>query len=422
MKKLLNIVLFLTIAVASFGEYSYPLKNPYMATILGSSQMMTPNIKKNVPRENYKVKIDDREIPEQFWYSEGFKFSLIKQKEKAPLIFLLAGTGASYNSLRNKLFQRILYTAGYNVISMPSVTNGNFLLNISKTKMPGIIYEDSIDMYKAMKIAYEKVKDEIDVSEFYLMGYSLGATESGMIAYIDEGEKAFDFKRVFMVNPAVDAYKSAIRLDNFVSWEPVDRAKNMKQLIEDIVGLIKSNANPEYQKLDIATVFSIFSKVKMSDDEMKKLIGGAFRLSSMNLNYVSDIVNGLGIYNKPSDSKFRPNFDDFENINFASFNDYIDKLAMPYLVKEYHLDKDEVLKKASLKYIEEYLKTSKKVVAVTNADELILDDEDLKFLENTFGNRVIVYPYGGHCGNMFYAENVNIMLKFLKTGELKYEN
>ncbi|MDO4589471.1 MAG: serine/threonine protein kinase, partial [Fusobacterium sp.] len=67
------------------------------------------------------------------------------------------------------------------------------------------------------------------------------------------------------------------------------------------------------------------------------------------------------------------------------------------------------------------LKTSDKIVAVTNRDELILNDDDFKFLKETFKDRLIIYPYGGHCGNMFYSENVDVMLKYLKEGVFKYE-
>lgn len=421
MKKLLNILLFLLIATISFSDDSYPFKNPYVATIFGSSQMMTPEIPKNIDIEDENIDMD-KEIPEQFWYSDGFKFSYVKQDKKAPLVFILAGTGATHNSTRNKLFARIFYKYGYNVILLPSIMNGNFVLNASKTKMPGIIFDDSQDMYNIMKKSYEKIKDEMHVSNFYLIGYSLGATEAGMISYIDENEKFFDFKRVFMVNPAVDAYKSAIKLDDFVAWKPDVRAKKMRELIEKIEYILKKNTNSEMQKMDEEAIFKAFSKTKMSDNQMKELIGAAFRLTSMNLNYVVDIANSTNVYNKPVDSKFRPNFNDFKNINFASFDDYINLLAMPNLMKKYNLDQNEIFTKARLHYIEDYLRNSKKIGGSTNEDELILDKEDIKFLKDTMGDRIIIYKYGGHCGNMFYYENVMNMIKFLKAGEITYEN
>ena len=61
-------------------------------------------------------------------------------------------------------------------------------------------------------------------------------------------------------------------------------------------------------------------------------------------------------------------------------------------------------------------------MAVTNKDELILSEEDFTYLKNTFKDRIIIYPKGGHCGNMFYKENVDIMVNYIKNGVFKYEN
>ena len=79
-------------------------------------------------------------------------------------------------------------------------------------------------------------------------------------------------------------------------------------------------------------------------------------------------------------------------------------------------------KEASLRVIEDYLRTSPKIAAVTNADELILNEKDINYLKDVFKDRLVIYPKGGHCGNMFYKENVDVMLKFINEGVLKYEN
>ncbi len=83
---------------------------------------------------------------------------------------------------------------------------------------------------------------------------------------------------------------------------------------------------------------------------------------------------------------------------------------------------EELLQYTKLQQIQDYLKTTDKIAVVTNRDEIILGEEDFEFLENTFKGRLIIYPYGGHCGNMYYRTTVDVMLKFLKEGVLDYEN
>ena len=162
----------------------------------------------------------------------------------------------------------------------------------------------------------------------------------------------------------------------------------------------------------------------MTDKEMQQLIGGAFRITSIDLNYITDVLNNRGVYVTEPVEKFTPMFEYFKKVNFATFEEYIKLIALPYYQEKLgeDLTLDEILKKARLDYIEEYLKNSDKIAVVTNADELILNEKDFEFLKSTFKDRLIIYPYGGHCGNMYFTTNVQVMLEFLEKGELNYEN
>lgn len=424
MKQLLLGIFMFTTSILTFGEYNYPFHNPNIATIFGSSTLMSEGVSETIPIKEYKIKLPwSKPVIENFWYNEGFKFSLVPQKQKAPLVFLLAGTGSAHNSIRMNIFQRILFDAGYHVISISSPMNSNFLINASKSQMPGVIFEDSKDIYDVMKETYRKVKNSIEVSDFYVVGYSLGATEAGMVSYIDEQEKSFNFKRIFMINPAVNAYTSALKLDNYLDFPENERAQKIQQMIEKVIAMITSNPNPEYTALNAENIYKLFSQKQMSDSDMKKLIGMAFRLTAIDLNYIADVLGDRKVYSTQIPKKFTPMFETFKKVNFATFGEYIDRLAFPYYKEKLGPDTklEDVLEKSKLEYIQEYLKTASKIAVVTNADELILNEADFNFLKSTFGERIIIYPFGGHCGNMFFSTNIDIMLKFLKEGELKHE-
>jgi hypothetical protein len=51
---------------------------------------------------------------------------------------------------------------------------------------------------------------------------------------------------------------------------------------------------------------------------------------------------------------------------------------------------------------------------MTNSDDIILGPGDIEFLQDVLGDRATIYPYGGHCGNMEYTQNVTDMLNFFK--------
>ena len=427
MKKLLNkIVLFLILSLTAFS-YNFPIDDPYSATIIGSATMMTPGVSENIPLKVYEIQIKDKkEIPDVFWYASKFKFSFSKQKnKKAPLIFVLAGTGSDYSAIRVKFMQRIFHDAGYHTIAISSQMSQQFMISASTNAIPGMLIRDNEDIYKAMKLAYNKIKDQVDVTDFYIMGYSLGGTNAAVLSYIDEKEKAFNFKRVFMVNPPVELYDSAVKLDKYLDDYTGGKSIGIERLLNTTLARVKGGLTSEYANIGADTIYEIVKGDILSEAEKKAYIGLAFRLTSTDLNFISDFITKSHIYTKNPEKvdKFTNMKEYFKAVNFATFEDYVNKIGFPYY-KKYNKDFtiEDLKREASLRVIEDYLRTSPKIAAVTNADELILNEKDIDYLKDVFKDRLIIYPKGGHCGNMFYKENVDVMVKFINEGVLKYEN
>ena len=427
MKKLLSkIVLFLILSLTAFS-YNFPIDDPYSATIIGSASMMTEGVSENIPLKVYEIQIKDKkDIPDVFWYASKFKFSFSKQKnKKAPLIFVLAGTGSDYSTTRVKFMQRIFHDAGYHTIAISSQMSQQFMISASSNSVPGLLLEDNEDIYKAMKLAYNKIKDQVEVTDFYIMGYSLGGSNAAVLSYIDEKEKVFNFKRVFMVNPPVDLYNSAVKLDKYLDDYTGGKTEGIEKLLNTTLAKVKGGLTSEYANIGADTIYNIVKGDILSDAEKKAYIGLAFRLTSTDLNFISDFMTRSHVYTKNPEKvdKYTNMKEYFKAVNFATFEDYVNKIGFPYY-KKYNKDltTEDLKEKASLRVIEDYLRTSPKIAAVTNADELILNEKDFAFLKDVFKDRLIIYPKGGHCGNMFYKENVDIMLKFINEGVFKYEN
>lgn len=427
MKKLLSkIVLFIILSLTAFS-YNFPIDDSYSATIIGSATMMTPGVSENIPLKVYEIQIKDKkDIPDVFWYASKFKFSFSKQKnKKAPLIFVLAGTGSDYNTTRVKFMQRIFHDAGYHTIAISSQMSQQFMISASSNSVPGLLLEDNKDIYKAMRLAYNKIKDQVEVTDFYIMGYSLGGSNAAVLSYIDEKEKVFNFKRVFMVNPPVDLYNSAVKLDKYLDDYTGGKTAEIEKLLNTTLARVKGGLTNEYANIGADTIYNIVKGDILSEAEKKAYIGLAFRLTSNDLNFISDFMTKSHVYTKNPEKvdKYTNMKEYFKAVNFATFEDYVNKIGFPYYKKhnkDYAIE--DLKREASLKVIEDYLRTSPKIAAVTNADELILNEKDFAFLKDVFKDRLVIYPKGGHCGNMFYKENVDVMLKFLNEGVLKYEN
>ena len=65
-----------------------------------------------------------------------------------------------------------------------------------------------------------RCKGDIEVSDFYLGGYSLGGTQAAFVAKLDEERKSFNFKKVLLINPAVNLYDSVSRIEGLLEKIP----------------------------------------------------------------------------------------------------------------------------------------------------------------------------------------------------------
>lgn len=416
MKKLF-LFLFLTMGL-NLLAYDFPLKDPYIATVFGSSTLMAKGIQEKIPLKYYTTDfVDTREIPANLEYQDDYKFTVALQDKKAPLVFILSGTGSSASSLKTQYFQRIFYSAGYHVVGISSIMNANSLVSLSFEKIPGNLINDGIDLYRALEKIKPFVESKVAVENYNIMGYSLGGTHSAVVSFLDSKEKVFDFKNVFMVNPAVNLFDSASLLDNMFDKSVNYNVDNFFIKINEILTVLSYSQGTSVDNFT-KNPAKILKDLKISENELKMGIGLVFRLNAIDVNFLTDYSNQMKNYSDYKIDKYENMGKYFERVNFATFGDYIEKIAVPYYQKRYNknMTVKDVAKLSDLKIIDNYLKNAKNIKVVTNKDEIILTKAHLNYLKKTFGDRLYIYPYGGHCGNMFYQENIDYMLNAMKEG------
>jgi hypothetical protein len=316
------------------------------------------------------------------------------------------------------MLQEAFYKAGFHVISLSSPTHPNFIVTASTSSVPGVSRDDSRDLYRVMELAWQQVKKRIEVSEFYLTGYSLGATESAFVSKLDEDKRTFNFKKVLMINPAVNLLNSVKILDQL--------------LVESIPGGV-NNFDAFYKKLmhKFAEIYRTFGHIDFSDEflyevskrfppkdyTLEALIGISFRISSSNLVFTSDVMTQAGFIVPKSEILTTPtSLTDYAKVTLRiSFVDYFNGLFYPHFAaKNPGLTKEALVESISLKSIEGYLRGAEKIGLVTNEDDIILAEGELDYLRQVFGSRAKIYVKGGHCGNMAYKDNIAHMINFFK--------
>ena len=426
MKRFLWLVFFVFLMGSAWSQanaYDYPFKDPYVATVIGTPSEFQPKLPEKIDYKMLSFEVfPERVVPDVFWYQREFRYSLTYQEGEAPLIFVIAGTGSSFYSSNMIFFQRIFNQAGFHVICLPSPTHMNFITTASVTGLPGAIGADAVDLYRVMTMAWEQVKGRIKVSEFYLTGYSLGASEAAFVAKLDEEKRVFNFKKVLMINPAVSLYTSAKILDEMILAALPGGLKDFNAWLNGVLGrFAEVFKEMGYVDLGHDFLYNIYKTVNKTRspkrENLATMIGFAFRISSNNMIFTSDVMTNAGLIVpknlvlKSSDSLYEY----FRATSTTTFVDYFDELLFPYYKARHpELTQQRAIEIVSLHNIQDYLEKSPKIGLMGNEDDLILTPQDLNFLKYVFGSRAKIYPYGGHCGNMSYTENVEYMLNFFK--------
>lgn len=405
------------------ATYDYPFVNPYEATVLGTPSLYKKAISAKPREKVFEITVfDEREIPRVFWYHDKFQFSLAWQKKRAPLIFNIAGTGSGYNSMTMQSMQKILFDAGFHVVSLSSPTYPNFIVTASTTMVPGNISQDAGDLYRVMSLAWdhiqEKMKEKVQVSEFLLTGYSLGAAQSAFISKIDETEQKFNFKKVLLINPPLNLFNSVTLLDQLLDENipgGVDQFNAFfNKVFDQFADYYKEN---KISLTDPDCFYEMYKSASVKETDLAALIGIAFRISSGNMIFTSDVMKKRG-YIVPDGKKLTPftSLTDYGIVTFhTTFTDYFNEYFYPFFKKmDPELTPEKLKAQNSLKRIESYLASQEKIGLITNDDDIILEPGAIAFFSRVFQERAIIYPNGGHCGNMEHAQNVATMVDFFK--------
>jgi hypothetical protein len=406
---------------ATVENYGYPLTDRYVATVVGTPEEFKADLPDKIPFRKRRIEIfPDRTPPDVLFYGEKFIYSEALQKDRAPLIFLIAGTGAAHNGGKNYNMARAFYQAGFHVVSISSPTYPNFVISASSSGVPGHAEKDAEDIYRAFEAIWGRLKDRIEVSSFNLTGYSLGAFNSAFVARLDEERQVFNFERVLMINPPVSLYNSISLLDRMSENIPggVDNFdKFFQQLVSAFTEVYK-------QSDDIGEdfLYKAYEALDLHDEQLAALIGVSFRLSSGSMVFVSDVMSDAG-YVKPKGLEL----DRYDNLTpyrqavaRTGFTDYYHELFFPYFrEQDPSLERDDFIKSMSLTAIADYLRSAEHITVIHNVDDVILEPGEIDFFPEVFGDRATIFPYGGHCGNMSYRDNVALMVDTFTAGGAK---
>lgn len=417
-RTLLACSLAVLLSASPAAAYNFPFDDPFVATVVGTPEEYRADLPEKIPLKKRSIKIfEDRVTPDFLFFDDKLRYSYALQDGPAPLVFLIAGTGGSHDGGKNRIMAKAFYQAGFHIIALSSPTFMNFVVAGSKTAVPGHPYKDAEDLYRVMERIWATLKDRVEVTNFYVTGYSLGGLNTAFVTLLDEERQVFNFKKALLINPPVNLYNSISLLDRMIENIPggVDNFdKFYNELVRAFSEVYKKS---DTVKLSEDFLYKVFDVLQPKDEELAALIGTSFRISSANMAFTSDLMTDFGFI-KPGNIRFTKNTSPGDLNAVAhrlGFTDYFHAYFYPYYhAEDPSLSRSDMVESMSLTAIEDYLRAADKIEVMHNQDDLILEPGEIDFFSRVFGDRATIYPKGGHCGNMDYPDNVNHMISVFK--------
>jgi len=405
-------------ATVTVENYGYPIKDRFVATVVGTPEGYEADLPKEIPfKKRWLNVFPQRHLPDLIWYGQEMIYSEALQDHPAPLIFLIAGTGAAHNGAKNVNMARAFYKAGFHVVSLSSPTFPNFVTSASSTGVVGDARRDAEDLYRVMEMIWKKLDGDIDATSFNLTGYSLGAFNSAYVAKLDEERKSFNFRKVLLINPPVSLYNSISLLDRMTQNIPGGE-DNFNEFFDKLVKAF-SKVYKDQDQIGGDFLYHAYKAMDLQDEELAALIGVSFRISSASLVFTSDVMTDFG-YVKPK-GLVLDRYADLtvynQVVSRLGFTDYYHDFFYPFYKEDNpELTRDQFIAAESLTEIADYLRNSPKITVMHNQNDVILEPGEIDFFNRVFGDRATIYPYGGHCGNMNYRDNVALMVSTFTRG------
>ena len=382
LKKILIVIAVMLFSIIGFGEeidvsqiaVDYPYKdNAIMATVMGTPSSQWYKLKKGKAPKVKKFKAI-KKVPEILRPWSDYEYGVWKQKNDAPLMILVSGTGSLYNSGLTMYMANVFYERGYNVLALSSPTTMPYIVSQSKNNYAGYIKDESTHMYNLIATAVSKEKAEgMKITKTHIGGYSLGGFQSLLIQELDSKNKKIGIEKSLMLNSPVSILTATQKLDSYLVENGIYNAEGLEKFLDNIFGKLVYDEKIELSDVDFTDIRSAVSKLQLKDSDFEVLTGLLFRFYSANMTFAGEVFSGKNAVGRLSDKKIYKRFDsvteEFREGLSVSFDEYSKEILYPYLKKNKYPDltMEQFIKEFDLRNSQEFIdKNNKNNLAVFN--------------------------------------------------------
>ena len=397
-------------SAAEAGEFKYPYHDPYLATIT-TAILNSDGLNPGLTREVVHVQVlPDRNGLPTLEGRAKLSVALYRQNHAAPLMFILSGIGSNPYFGVATYFARLFHDEGFHVVILPSPVSWNFALAASRSGVPGNVPEDARDLYDAMQhtLGALKTRYGVAVSGIDFMGVSLGALEGAYLSVLDAKEGKIGIDRYLLANPPSDLTYALKKLDDMATLGNTFGRARAEAVMMKALAIVEPFT--QERKYDPAVFDRLIKKFSVfTTEEIQFLIAEYLQTVLPELVYVTEVLQ------EPKDrlatkQQARRRIHDAKHVTFTEYSEKIGVPVWRVEAGEPRADLMTFTARGSLAPILEQLRDNPRVYIVHNADDFLAEPKSVEELKEVMGSRMVLYPSGGHLGNLWYRENKNYVL------------
>jgi ABC-type transporter lipoprotein component MlaA len=324
------------------------------------------------------------------------KFTFWMQPSEAPIVYIVPGLGSHRLVGAAIALAELVYWRGYSAVCISNPLNFEFMEHASTAAVPAYTPVDAQDLHVALTEIDRRLEKAYPhrVGSKALIGYSLGGFHSLFIAATAPTNQAslIQFDRYVAIHSPVRLLHGVSQLDNYyqapLAWPAAERTDNLGNTFLKFAALSQGAFTPK-------------GSLPFDAVESRFLIGAAYRFILRDIIFSSQQRMNQGVLAHPIKKMRREPV--YREILQYSYDDYWKRFVVPYYqTRGVDLTAPETVDRAgNLRTYEAGLRGNEQVRVIVNRNDILLADEDVKWLQATFGpERLTLFDKGGHLGNL----------------------
>ena len=332
-----------------------------------------------------------------FWKAPPVDYSDPGKVPPPPrLAVILPGVGGAFDGSSTLALAETFNRGGCAVLTLDCPFSGSFMEQSRSGKLPGNVAHDAAVLRTVLEKAFDTLerKELIDLPEKTLIGFSFGGLYTLKIAELERRDPRLNFDRFIALNPPVALKYASETADALSRSGSSWSEKKAFDVLTETTGRIIAASSLEFPP-ESCGALPLFSP---GEEQGAFLAGLFFRMPLRHILFHAK-REGISLPLKTPYSWWRRNGLYLE-IDKVGFKEYAAKFAAPLFPG---VPLDTLYAQGDLRNFKG-LGRIPEVRVFHTWDDPLLAPEHRRFLDRTFGSRMVWFSRGGHLGHLYLPE------------------